>query len=263
MEENSKKYTAFSTPDGNYQFRRMPFGLKNAPAQFSKIMHQVIGVKSFVEVYLDDIIIHSKTIEEHIQHIQTVAYLLRKACLKLKPSKCKWFARKAHILGFVVSGKTIEMDPEKVEAIVNRAPPKDLKQLQCFLGMTNYNRRFIKRYAVIVAPLYQCIKRKMFRWTYVEEKAFENLKKALTSKPILRQPDFKREFIIHTDASYFAISSILCQIDDDGNEYVVCYVSRILIGRKIHFGITEKECLAVVFSESKNTVSTFMVQSLT
>ncbi|CAF1074989.1 unnamed protein product [Brachionus calyciflorus] len=238
MDNESRKFTAFSTPDGHYQFKRMPFGLKNAPAQFSKIMS-------------NDIIIHSKTAEDHAERIKIISQLLREANLKIKPSKCKWFSRKAHILGFIVSGSTIEMDPEKISAILDMKPPKDLKQLQSFLGMANYYRKFIRGYAMITTSLFQCIRKKKFEWGNQEQEAFETVKSALMSKPILRQPVLNRKFIIYTDASYHAISAILCQVDNDGNEYVVAYSSRILKNAEIHYGITEKECLAVVFGVKK------------
>ncbi|CAF0725133.1 unnamed protein product [Brachionus calyciflorus] len=254
MDEDSKEYTAFTTPDGHYQFMRMPFGLKNAPAQFSKLMHQIFGVRVYVEIYLDDIIIHSKTAEDHVEHIRIAASLLRNANLKIKPSKCTWFARKTKILGHIVSGDSIEMEDEKVEAVKKRQPPKNIKQLQSFLGLCNYYRKFIKNYAEIAAPMFKLLKTDKFVWSEPEQKSFEALKKALISKPILRQPNFSRKFILHTDASSYAIGAVLTQVDENGNEYVVSYNSRLLKNAEIHYGITEKECLSVVWAIKKYRV---------
>ncbi|CAF0753556.1 unnamed protein product [Brachionus calyciflorus] len=226
MEEKSKEYTAFTTPDGHYQFKRMPFGLKNAPAQFSKHMHKIFGVRPYVEIYLDDIIIHSKSLDEHVEHIFLVAKLLRNAPLKIKPSKCSWFAKKARILGHVVSGKTIVMEQEKIEAVSKRLPPKNVKH----------------RSNVWL------LKKSKFIWTEIEQESFDRLKKALISKPILRQPDFAKTFIVYTDASGYAISGVLSQRDENENEYVIFYGSRLLKNAEIDYGITEKECLAVVWS---------------
>ena len=144
MEESSKDKTAFSTPDGHYQFKRMPFGLKNAPAEFSRIMHRILGHRDYVEIYLDDITIHSKTFEEHIEQIKIVAAELIKAGLKVKPSKCVWLAKEVATLGYVVSGGQVSMDPKKVEPLKKRVQPTNVKQVQQFLGICNYYRRFVK-----------------------------------------------------------------------------------------------------------------------
>ncbi|CAF0906907.1 unnamed protein product [Brachionus calyciflorus] len=224
MDSKSKEKTAFSTPDGHYQFKRLPFGLKNATAEFSRI---------------DDIIIHSKSLEEHKEHIRLVAEALRKNGLKasrLKPTKCHWFAKKVKVLGFIVLGSSIEMDPAKVRPIVDRKPPKNVKQVQEFLGATNYYRVFIKEY-----PLYNLLKKDVkFNWGLEHDKAFGKLKEIFISEPVLRQPDYKRKFILHTDASGYAMGAILVQIDDNGNEYVVSNSSRLLKGAEKNYSSTKK-----------------------
>jgi len=141
------------------------------------------------------------------------------------------------------------MDPEKVRAISERAPPKNIKQVQQLLGMTNYYRRFIKDYSKIAEPLISLLKKEeKFVWGEPHATAFEGLKKSLTSYPVLRQPDLSKPFSLYTDASGFAIGSVLSQEGDDSKDNPIAYYSRILKGAEIHYGITEKECLSVVAS---------------
>lgn len=130
LDEESKELTAFSTPDGHYEFLRLPFGLKNAPAEFSRIMHMILGNLNFVEIYLDDI--HSHTFDEHCEHIIKVIRILRSAGLKLNLEKCTWCARKIKIFGHIISFNEVSMDSEKIDAIKTRQPPKTIKQLQQF-----------------------------------------------------------------------------------------------------------------------------------
>ena len=247
--ENSREKTAFSTPDGHYQFIRMPFGLKNAPADFSRLMHQVLGDLSFVEIYLDDITIHSKTVEEHMRHLEVAASRLKEANLKLNAGKCTWMARQVKLLGFMVSGDGVCMDPDKIEAISKRVPPKDVKGVQTWLGICNYYRRHVKDFAKIAAPLVELLKKDVpFEWGNEQQISFEKLKMGLVSYPILKHPDFSKKFIISTDASGFALGAVLAQIDENKIEYAVAYASRAMKGAELHYGITEKECLAVVWA---------------
>ena len=248
MEPASKAKTAFSTPDGHYQFKRMPFGLKNAPADFSRIMHRILGNRDYVEIYLDDITIHSKTFEEHLEHIRLVSKDIMAAHLKVKPNKCTWLAKQIAILGHIVSGGQVSMDPKKVEALRKRLPPRNVKHIQQFLGICNYYRKFVRGYADIAAPLFNLLKSDVnFEWQEQHQNAFDRLIAALTSYPVLRQPDLTQPFIVHTDASGFALGAVLSQ-KDDSCEYACAFASRILKGAEVHYGITEKECLAVIFA---------------
>jgi hypothetical protein len=150
--------------------------------------------------------VHSKSVDEHFDHLLIVADRLNAVQLKIKPSKCVWFATELKILGHIVtfssSGGTIKMDPAKIVAIKDRVEPKNVKQVQQFLGMSNYYRRFIRDYARIVAPLYELLKKEnKFLWSEFCKNSFSDLKKALVSYPVLRQPDFSKQFILHTDAS--------------------------------------------------------------
>ena len=248
MAKDSIHKVAFSTPDGHYEFLRLPFGLKNAPAQFCRIMKEILGDLDFVEVYIDDIIVHSKTFDWHVEHCLKVLERLKNANMRINPEKCKWFAQEIKILGHVISFEKINMDPEKIKAIIDMKAPQNVKQLQRFIGLVNFYRSFIMNMSKIAGPLYGLLtKDTPWIWDKACQDAFENLKKALTTKPILRPPDFNRMFIIYTDASGFAIGVILAQKDDDNIEYVVLYASRQMKGAEIHYGTTEKECLAIIY----------------
>ena len=249
MNKYSIEKTAFSTPDGHYEFLRLPFGLKNAPAEFSRLMYMVLGQLPYVEIYLDDITIHSKSFEDHIVHVKDVLRRLKEAGLKINAEKCKWFAAEINILGHIVANHKVSMDKSKLEAIKNRQPPKNVKQLQQFLGLCNYYRRFIEGFAKIATPLFRLLQKES-KWIWDKDcvNAFEALKNKLVSDPVLRLPSFNRSFILYTDASGYALGAILSQKDDEGNDYVCSYASRLLKNAELNYGITEKECLAVVWA---------------
>ena len=144
MDEASIAKTAFSSQDGHYEFLRLPFGLKNDPADFSRMMHMTLGDLDFVEIYLDDITIHSKSFEDHLNHISIVLDRLDEANLKINHDKCTWCATEVKILGHIVSYNTIKMDSKKILAIKEWKTPRSVKHVQQFLGLANYYRRFVK-----------------------------------------------------------------------------------------------------------------------
>lgn len=249
MSEESIPKTAFTVSNGQYEWLKLPFGLRNAPADFSRYMQIIFGALPFVKVYIDDIIIHSASLEEHLAHVRLVFDTLKKFNLKLNAEKCVWLASEIKVLGFIISGLKVRTDPEKISALVERKPPTNVRELQQLMGMLNYYRKFIQNFAHIAAPLYSLIKKDIkWHWTDEHQKAFQYFISILTSEPILRQPDLNRSFNIHTDASGIALGAILCQFDDDGHEYVVAYASRLLKGAETHYSITEKECLAVIWA---------------
>ena len=252
MEEESKKYTAFVTASGQYEQNRMAFGLRNAPAFFTRLMKSVLGHLPFVKVYLDDIIVNSQTFDQHIEHIKEVLACLKKANLKVNINKCQFLMREIKVLGHIIKNGQIKMDPEKVEAITKYASPSNKKELQRFLGLTGYYRQFIESYSKILKPLHSLLKNDVaYVWDEVKEKAVETLKKKITSYPVLRTPDRSREFIISCDASGYALGATLGQLDDNGKEYVIAYASRLLKAAELNYGITRKECLAVVWAIKK------------
>jgi hypothetical protein len=157
--EMKRKFPRQHSPDGHYEFVRTPFGLRNAPSQFCRVMQILLGQYKFVSVYLDDITIHSKTFSEHIDHIKTVLTVLRRAKLMLNKKKCAWLALSIKLLGHIVSGGTVKMEPAKIKAILERQPPTNQNQVQEFLGLPYYYRHYIQDYAHITYPANNLLKK--------------------------------------------------------------------------------------------------------
>ena len=245
---DSVAYTAFTTRTGHWEFVRLPFGLSNAVSEFCHIMHMLLGHLPYVIVYVDDIVIFSESLDDHFEHILNVCKILRKNNLKLNKDKCKFFKLEIKCLGYIISHNRVAMDIDKIKTICLFREPKNLKQLQSFLGLSNYYAKFIQNYASIVYPLFKLLKKNCpFIWTNVHAHALEEIKKALTSYPTLRMVDSSKKFRLYTDASSFALGAILSQYDDK-EEWVVYYISRVLKGAEINYTITEKEALSVVWS---------------
>ena len=206
MEEEDKAKTAFCTKYGLFQFNVMPFGLCNAPGTFERLMETVLRGMQWERavLYLDDIIIFSETIEDHMQRVEEILIRLKQANLMLKPSKCHFFKRQVEFLGHIVSQKGVETDPKKIKDVKEWPIPRRVKDVRSFLGLTGYYRRFIKDYGSIAKPLHELTeKNTAFEWTKARNEAFEKLKVALTSSPILGYPstEIKDGFILDTDAS--------------------------------------------------------------
>ena len=249
VEPADREKTAFATAHGLYQFRVMPFGLCNAPGTFQRLMEHVLAGLHWTSclVYLDDIIIFSQTISDHLQKLQEVLARLQKAGLKIKPSKCFLMQRSVHYLGHVVSAKGVETDPKKVSCVWEWPIPTDVKELQQFLGLASYYRRFVKNFAHKARPLYR-LTEKGRRWNWTDEcgEAFVTLKHALISAPILAFPDFNHDFILDTDASTDGLGAVLSQHSEEG-EKVIAYASRTLTKPERQYCTTRKEMLALVW----------------
>lgn len=198
-------------------------------------------------VYLDDIIIFSKTIQEHVSHLQEVFERLRNAGLKLKPEKCHFAKAELKYLGHVVSREGISPDPEKIDAVRSYPVPRNLKNLRAYLGLSRYYRKFIKSYSEIAAPLYELTKKDTpFVWNDARQTAFDKLKELLVSPPILGFPDLDKPFTLDTDCSSQSAGSVLCQ-EQGSVERVISYAGRKLNDAGKKYSITEKECLSLVF----------------
>ena len=242
--------TAFICPGGMYRYRTMPFGLCNAGATFQRLMDVVMtGLHLDVcQVYLDDIIVFSKTVEEHLERVITILGRLRSAGLKLKPEKCSLMQRSVSFLGHVVSGEGIATDPEKTRAVADWPIPTSVKEVRSFLGLAGYYRRFVKGFADMAAPLHALTKKNQpFIWTDKTQAAFEALRNALTSPPILTMPNDTDDFVLDTDASDLTIGAVLSQVQG-GMERVVAYTSRTLDKREVNYCVSRKELLAIVYS---------------
>ena len=250
VDPGSQEKTAFVVEHGLYEYKRLPFGLVSAPASFSRLMDHILRdlIGICVLVYLDDFIIFSETEEDHLKHVKLVFDRLRKAKLKLKGKKCQFFLTEVSFLGHVVSTDGIKPDPAKIEKILNFKIPSSLKEVQSFLGLASYYRRFIENFSKTAHPLIELTKKKndSFIWGKEEQLAFDVLRTRLTTAPVLIYPDFEKEFILFTDASNYGIAAILSQIKDE-RECVIAYVSRHLNEAEMKYSATEKEALAIVF----------------
>ena len=192
----------------------MPFGLTNAPSTFMRLMNHVLRafIGKFVVVYFDDILIYSKSLDEHIEHVHLVLGVLRKDCLYANIKKCSFCTHKLVFLGFVVSMKGIEVDEEKVKAIKEWPTPKGVGDVRSFHGLASFYRRFVRDFSTITATLTEVIKKNVgFKWGEAQEQAFNMLKDKLTSSPLLTLPNFSKTFEIECDASGMGIGAVLMQ----------------------------------------------------
>ena len=241
--------TAFTTPFGLYEFNVMPFGLCGAPATFQRMMDTVLhGLEQFSAAYLDDIVIYSNTWNEHLQHIQAVFKRLRHAGLTAKPAKCQFGMAQCSYLGHVVGNGRVCPEDAKVTAVKEFPKPKTKRQVRAFLGLTGYYRRFIKDFASTATPLTDLTRKSapsQLKWTEECEQAFHKLRDALCKEPVLRGPDFNRQFVLQTDASNRGVGAVLSQRDDDGTDRPVAYYSKKLLPREEKYSTIEKECLAI------------------
>jgi transposase InsO family protein len=241
--------TAFICRRGMFRYRTMPFGLSNAGATFQRLMDVVLsGLNMFVcLVYLDDIIVYSSDLSQHLERLEMVLCRLKEAGLKLKPSKCNLMQKSVSFLGHIVSGNGVATDPCKTSLIAKWPTPTNLKNLRSFLGLSGYYRRFVKDYAKIAAPLNKLSRAgHVFEWTRQCDVAFDSLKTALISPPILAMPDDTGHYILDTDSSDTAIGAILSQVQG-GHERVIAYGGRSLSRAEINYCITRKELLAMVY----------------
>ena len=216
--------TAFTTRYGLYEYLVMSFGLTNAPAHFMYLMNSVFmpELDKFVVVFIDDILIYSKTKKEHAEHLRIVLTRLREHQLYAKFSKCEFWLDKVHFLGHVLSAEGVAVDPGKVEDVLNWKPPTTVHEVRSFLGMAGYYRRFIPDFSRVAKPITTLLKNQTkFVWSPQCEQAFQTLKRLLTTAPVLAQPDVHKPFSVYCDASYTGLGCVLMQ---EGR--VVAYSSR-------------------------------------
>ena len=250
LEPSDCHNTAFRTRDGLLEFLVMPFGLTSAPATFQRLMDSVLHdlLWKTVMVYLDDIVVYTKTWEEHVAVLDDVLQRLRAAGLKASPGKCAFGQEEPLYLGNLVTRKGILPDPANIMPIMNALPPRNITAVQSFLGMTKYYADFTQWHAAIAAPLYELTRKvTALEWNDQRQAAFNALKGALTGPPVLRRPDPTQPYLLHTDCSPIAIGAVLSQISlEDGEEHPIAFGSRLLHGAELKYPATEGECLAVV-----------------
>ena len=248
IREGDEYKTAFRTKYGHYEYLVMPFGLRNAPATFQSFINSVLRpyLEKFVILYLDDILIFSESLEKHIEHVRTVLKTLLKNNLYAKLKKCEFHQPKVEFLGHVLSGQGISTDPKKIKSVEEWPTPTCVKDVQRFVGLCNFYRRFVENFATIAKPLHNLTKKNSkFIWDEKCNNSFLQLKKCLTSSPTLLYPDPAKPFIVECDASNYAIGAILSQRDDENKLHPVAYFSRCLNNAELNYSITEKELLAI------------------
>ena len=253
LEEGSKDMTAFSTPTGHYRFKRMPFGLCNSPLTYMRLMNQVLTglLGNTANVFLDDILIASKTAEEHFVKLDLVLSRLRAAGLKVKLEKCSFLQEKVVYLGHQIGQHGLKTLQSKVDAVKMFPIPTSVDKVRSFLGLTGYYRKFVKDYAHIAHPLSSLLKKNaIFTWGLEQQQAFDNLKERLTTAPVLIFPNYQQEFILCTDASDIGLGGILMQ-ERNGRPQPIAYASRLCTSAEKNYSITERETLAVIYSLEK------------
>lgn len=254
VKEECRELTAFTVPSrGLYQFKRMPFGLANAPATWQRLIDKVLGVdlEPYVLVYLDDIIIISPGFDTHLEVLGKVFDRLAAAGLTLRRDKCKFCLPSLKYLGYVVDGKGLHVDTEKVDAIMKLKPPKNPTEIRRFLGMAGWYRKFVPNFSTVIAPLTKLTHKKVaYVWNEECEKSFNIIKNSLIAAPILTCPDFTKSFTLQTDASAYGLGAVLTQNFEDG-EKVICFLSRSLTKQERNYSTTERECLSVIWDVEK------------
>ena len=244
----SKEKTAFATPDGLFQYRMLPFGLHGAPATFQRLMDRVLRPhREYAAAYLDDIVIHGEEWGTHLKQVTAVLRALRGAGLTANPKKCRLGLRDANYLGYTIGRGCVKPQAGKAEAIREWPRPQTKKQVRTFVGLASYYRRFVPHFASLSAPLTDLTKSRLpdrIQWTEETEKAFQGLKEALCSGPVLVTPDFTKPLVVQTDASETGVGAVLSQLQE-GEEHPIIYISRKLLPREKKYSTIEKECLAI------------------
>jgi len=242
---------AFTLPFGRFQLKRMAQGAKNSPMAFQKIMHDTLGnlVGNGVQVFIDDVVIYSRTEAEHIQLLEQVFRKLNTANLKLKPSKCRFLTDQVKFLGHEINQEGIAPNRSNTAAMEEAPRPTSVRETRRFLGMIGFFRPFIPQAAKLLSPLFDLLKgKRKFAWTDECQKAFERVKAILTRTPVLAHPDYKQPFLLFTDACDTAVGAYLAQEQHDGTTKPIAFFSKRLTGAPTRYSTVEKEFLAVVWA---------------
>ena len=255
MKESDKEKTAFTTAQGQFQWKMMPFGLKNAGAVFNKMMRKLLSglPQDKVSNFIDDVMIATETWDEHVKMLELVFQRLRENGLKAKPSKCCLGCKSVTFLGHEISEGTIKPQDDKLDKIKNAKPPKTKKELRAFLGLASYYRKFVPNFAEIATPLTDKTKKGLpdfVTWDEDCDRSFQRLRDILCSKPIVVMPDSNKQFILRTDASERGVGAVLMQEGENG-VHPIAYASRKLTKSEANYSTIEKECLGVVWGVRK------------
>ena len=254
MNDDDIPKTAFTTSFGSFEWTVMPFGLTNAPATFQRWVNDLINsnnLENFAAAKIDDVLVYSKTFDDHLVHIKKLLEACKRSNARLKLAKCEFAKPEVIFLGNLISENGVLPDPKKVNAIVNMKEPKNVKEVRSFLGMTNYYRIYIKNFASIVNPLNTLLKKNQkFTWNKEQQESFNMIKNCLSKSPILIYPDLEKSLIVQTDASLTGIGCCLLQ-EVDNVKHPVCYYSRSLKAHEKNYSVGALEALAMVFAAKK------------
>lgn len=249
--KEERDYLSFKWRGAHYRFTCARFGVKIMAGLFQMVMDKILAYVPFALAYIDDIIIFSRNKEEHIRHVNFVIDLLTKFNLPIKLGKSRFGQRKVKLLGFIVSGSGIEMDPEKVKSILDWPIPKTVKGIERFLGTANFYRQFVKNFSMISASLDSLRKRKgNIEWTIERKRAFNKIKEEISNGLMLRYPDESKPFLIWTDASKTGLGAWIAQ-KQDGKICTLCFPSLALSGTERNYSATKRELLGILWSLEK------------
>ena len=257
MHPDDAEKTAFVAPKGKFEFVVMPYGLVNAQATFQRSMDKLVkqlrdNGNDDVDAYVDNIIIYSKSFDEHMHTLDEVLNLAGQANLSLRSDKCEFAKPEMEFLGFLIDGQKIRPTPANVEKVMGFPQPTTRKKLQSFLGIANFNRRFIKEYSKIVQPLTSMTSAKVkFDWGKDHEDAFQRIKQCISQAPSLRLADWSKEFHIETDASDISVGAVLYQLGEKGEKFPLAYHSKTLNSTERKWSATEKEFFGIISASRK------------
>ena len=238
--------TAFRTRYGHYEFMVMPFGVTNAPSVFMDLMNRTFSpyLDKFVVVFVDDILVYSKNEEEHEEHLRIVLETLRREKLYANLKKCDFWMNSVSFLGHVISGDGLAVDPSKIRTVRDWPVPTTAKEIKSFVGLAGYYRRFVQDFSKIAAPLTKLTRKGVkYVWSPECQEAFEELKRRLTSAPILKMPTGSGDMVIYSDASESGLGCVLMQ-----HGHVIAYASRQLKQHERNYPTHDLELAAVIFA---------------
>lgn len=240
--------TAIRTHDGHYEFLVLPFRMSNAPATFQSLMIDIFRgyLRKFVLVFFDDILVYSKTPQEHMEHVRIVLDILQQHKLYANKKKCQFGTESIEYLGHVVTAKRVAADEGKIQAMKESKEPRNVKELRGFLGLTSYYQKFVQGYGDIARPMTSLLKKNQFEWGEKAGLAFQQLKNAITTVPVLALPNFGELFVIESDASGVGLGAVLMQ-----NQRPLAYFSQALTERQRMKSVYERELMAIVFAIQK------------
>ena len=242
LSRRAQELSAFVTPDGLFQYRVMPFSMKNAPATFQRMMNKVISGLAGCEAYIDDLVLYSASWEEHVKLLREFFRRLRDAHLTVNLSKSEFCRARVVFLGHIVGQGEVAPVASKVDAILNFPIPRDKREVMRFLGMAGYYRKFCFNFSTVAEPLTSLLqKKRKFVWSKDCQNAFEKIKSLLLSAPVLKAPNFEKPFKLQVDASDIGIGAVLLQEGHHGIDHPVCYFSFKFNKHQVNYSTTEKE----------------------